>query len=336
MTPGIGRWSAGVCGVRRARRHRHAVQLALPERDRRSIGTTRCSFVGRRAASPSADARSGAVRPLPSVVGVGRVRRGERDERARSRRLRWSAALRRSRSASRSRRSRAPTRSATRSASAPPAACGSRTRPAQVGGSHKARHLFTILLHLRTAEVARPGAVATARASGRRWRSPRAATRRSPRRRWPRPSTGRSTVFVPPTADPAVLDLLAALGATIVPCPRSADDPPGDPCVHRFREAVADGAVPFSVQGTENVWCLDGGRTIGWEMGAAGVAARPAVRPGRWRGAGRVRRAGLAPTGSTPRLHAVQTDGVARRWCGPGTARRLRHARDAGGAAGRR
>ena len=73
-------------------------------------------------------------------------------------------------------------------------------------------------------------------------------------------------VFVPPSADEAVLDLLASLGADIVTCPRTVDDPPGDPCVHRFREAVADGAVPFSVQGTENVWCLDGGRTIGWEM----------------------------------------------------------------------
>ena len=73
-------------------------------------------------------------------------------------------------------------------------------------------------------------------------------------------------MFVPPSADEAVLDLLASLGAHIVTCPRTVDDPPGDPCVHRFREAVADGAVPFSVQGTENVWCLDGGRTIGWEM----------------------------------------------------------------------
>ena len=34
----------------------------------------------------------------------------------------------------------------------------------------------------------------------------------------------------------------------------------------RFREAVADGAVPFSVQGPENAFCLDGGRTMGWEI----------------------------------------------------------------------
>jgi threonine dehydratase len=36
--------------------------------------------------------------------------------------------------------------------------------------------------------------------------------------------------------------------------------------VLRFRERVAAGAVPFGVQGTENAWCLDGGRVIGWEI----------------------------------------------------------------------
>ena len=34
----------------------------------------------------------------------------------------------------------------------------------------------------------------------------------------------------------------------------------------RFREAVDAGAIPFTVQGPENALCLDGGRTIGWEM----------------------------------------------------------------------
>ncbi len=35
----------------------------------------------------------------------------------------------------------------------------------------------------------------------------------------------------------------------------------------RFREAVAAGAIPFTVQGPENALALDGGRTIGWEIG---------------------------------------------------------------------
>jgi threonine dehydratase len=52
----------------------------------------------------------------------------------------------------------------------------------------------------------------------------------------------------------------------ITVCERRPSDPPGDPAVLRFREAVAAGALPFSVQGPENGMCLDGGRTIGWEM----------------------------------------------------------------------
>ena len=137
----------------------------------------------------------------------------------------------------------------------------------QVGGSHKARHLFTILLHLRAAELLGlttwrerpPLAIASC------GNAAIAAATLARSVDWP------IDVYVPPSADEAVLTLLGSLGAHIVACPRRAEDPPGDPCVHRFREAVASGAVPFSVQGTENVWCLDGGRTIGWEMADAGA-----------------------------------------------------------------
>jgi threonine synthase len=138
-----------------------------------------------------------------------------------------------------------------------------------VGGSHKARHLFAILLHLVVAErlgvaptTARPrlaiascgnAAIAAATLAG-------AVA-------WP------IDVFVPPWAKRAVRDRLAALGANIVTCPRLADDPPGDPCIHRFREAVNSGSVPFSVQGPENALCLDGGRTLGIEIGLQSGAA---------------------------------------------------------------
>src|SRR5262249_42363647 len=73
-------------------------------------------------------------------------------------------------------------------------------------------------------------------------------------------------VYVPPHADPVVLDRLDGLGAHVVVCPRRAADRPGDPCLHRFREAVAGGAVPFSLQGAEDGLRIDGGRTLGWEM----------------------------------------------------------------------
>ena len=123
------------------------------------------------------------------------------------------------------------------------------------------------------------------------------------------------SVFVPPTADLAVVELLGSLGATIVTCPRQPGDAPGDPCVHRCREAVDGGAVPFTVQGTENVWCLDGGRTIGWEMGVAlGEAGVELDRLFVQVGGGALAACasqGLSMAGSAARLSAVQTSASA-------------------------
>jgi threonine synthase len=138
-----------------------------------------------------------------------------------------------------------------------------------VGGSHKARHLFAILLHLVAAE--RLG-VAPTRTRPRLaiascGNAAIAAATLAGAVQWP------IDVFVPPWAKPAVRERLAALGATIVTCPRLADDPPGDPCIHRFREAVNSGSVPFSVQGPENAYCLDGGRTLGVEIGLQAAVA---------------------------------------------------------------
>ncbi len=124
-------------------------------------------------------------------------------------------------------------------------------------------------------------------------------------------------MFVPVSADRAVIAVLESLGAEIVECPRRADDPPGDPCVHRFRAAVADGAVPFSVQGTENAWCLDGGRTIGWEMARfmeEHIEGPPFDRLFVQVGGGAFAASvasGFRMSGITPRLHAVQTNACA-------------------------
>ena len=62
------------------------------------------------------------------------------------------------------------------------------------------------------------------------------------------------------------LRITCEVGATVHRCERRPDDPPGDPSILRFREAVAAGAIPFTVQGPENAYCLDGGRTLGWEI----------------------------------------------------------------------
>ena len=186
----------------------------------------------------------------------------------------------------------------------------------QVAGSHKARHLFTILLHLLTAESM--GLAPWTSAAGR----PRlaiascgnaayAAATLAAAVAWP------IRVFVPLDADPVVVAGLVDLCADIVVCVRRSSDPPGDPCIHRFRETIAEGAIPFTVQGPENAWCLDGGRTIGWEM--ARQFEEHAVGPPLNRlfvqiGAGAFAAstiAGFKMSGVMPRLHAVQTDSCA-------------------------
>jgi threonine dehydratase len=92
--------------------------------------------------------------------------------------------------------------------------------------------------------------------------------------------------------------------------------------VLRFREAVNNGSIPFSVQGPENALCLDGGRTIGWEMaqqfireGVSGLDA-VVVQVGGGAFAASLSR-GLGEGGITAPLVAVQTEGcapLARAW----------------------
>ena len=192
----------------------------------------------------------------------------------------------------------------------------------QVAGSHKPRHLATIVLHLLTAESLglAPWADAADRpplAIASCGNAAYAAATLATAVHWP------LRVFVPPNGNPAVLRRLGELRADIVECPRRAADPPGDPCIHRFREAVRDGAIPFSVQGTENAWCLDGGRTIGCEMSTQFEAAAlgpPLDRLFVQVGAGTFAAsaiAGFKMSGVMPRLHAVQTEScapLARAW----------------------
>ncbi|HUF99887.1 MAG TPA: pyridoxal-phosphate dependent enzyme, partial [Ilumatobacter sp.] len=131
---------------------------------------------------------------------------------------------------------------------------------ANVAGSHKARHLVSILLHLRAAEtlglLARRPPLAIASCGN----AAIAAATLAAAAEWP------IDVFVPTWMDDSVGVTLRALGAQVTTCERRGDDPPGDPTLFRFRDAVASGSIPFSVQGPENGYCLDGGRTIGWEL----------------------------------------------------------------------
>ncbi len=193
-----------------------------------------------------------------------------------------------------------------------------------VAGSHKARHLLGVLLHLAVAEQAgladparRPvlaiascgnaahAAAVLARAAG-----------------WP------LRVFVPSDADAAVLRRLAALGAEVVPCPRQPGQP-GDPAYLALLRDLAAGAVPFTCQGNLNGLAIEGGQTLGYELvsglAAAGLAGEP-ERDGRpvdhlvvQVGGGALASAciaaldeavALGALAAGPRVHAVQTHGA--------------------------
>ncbi|HJW21913.1 MAG TPA: pyridoxal-phosphate dependent enzyme, partial [Candidatus Limnocylindrales bacterium] len=128
-----------------------------------------------------------------------------------------------------------------------------------VGGSHKARHLMGVLLELLVAEAmdpslaGRPLAIAScgnaalaaaivARAAGRDL-----------------------AVYVPPEAEPPIVDRLARLGARIERVPRRAGER-GDPTIRRLRAAVVAGALPFTCQGPDNGLTIEGGETIAFEI----------------------------------------------------------------------
>jgi threonine dehydratase len=179
-----------------------------------------------------------------------------------------------------------------------------------VAGSHKARHLAGILLHLLAAErlgvVPAPASLRPVLAIASCGNAALAAATLARAVGWP------LEVFVPDWADPGIVARLEALGAAITVCARAADGPPGDPCVHRFRNAVAGGAIPFSVQGPENALCLDGGRTIGWEL--VEQAPEPMDRVFVQVGGGALGTCvaqACSDVGQPVRLHAVQAAGCA-------------------------
>jgi threonine synthase len=129
-----------------------------------------------------------------------------------------------------------------------------------VAGSQKSRHLVSILLHLLAAETLGMITERSRLAIASCGNAALAAATLAARVGWP------INVFVPDWMDPAYAEALTQLGPEITTCRRGPGDPPGDPALHQFRSAVASGAIPFSVQGPENAYCLDAGRTMGWEI----------------------------------------------------------------------
>lgn len=127
---------------------------------------------------------------------------------------------------------------------------------ANVGGSHKARHLFGLLLQLLVDDEATPAEVLAIASCGNAALGAAVVARAADRA---------LRVFVPTDADPTIVARLDALGADVQHCGRRPGQQ-GDPCVARLHEAVAAGARPFTVQGTVCPDAIDGGRTLGLEL----------------------------------------------------------------------
>ena len=128
----------------------------------------------------------------------------------------------------------------------------------------------------------------------------------------------RLLVFVPPQRRTAVIERLRALErrdrGLRAPAGRA-----GDPTLHRLMEAIAAGAVPFTVQGNLNGLAIEGGADAG--LGAHRPAARRrlSARPTRHpcrrrglrfgRGAGLRGSRGLGQIERLPVIDTVQTQG---------------------------
>ena len=172
----------------------------------------------------------------------------------------------------------------------------------QLAGSHKARHLVSVMLHLRVAEELGLLADRPPLAISSCGNAALAASTLASRESWP------IEVFVPTWMDPAFGSAMDALGASVHRCERRPGDPPGDPAMAGFRSSVAGGAVPFSVQGPVNAWCLDGGRTIGWEMAEVGAPVSELVVQV---GGGALASCASQGLGGSVSLLAVQAEGCA-------------------------
>lgn len=174
-----------------------------------------------------------------------------------------------------------------------------------VSGSHKARHLMGVAIHLAVVEeLGAPPAPRLAIASCGNAALAAAVVARA---------AGRELdVFVPLDAPEAVIARLKQLGASVQVCMRQAGVP-GDPTFHALRAAIAAGSLPFTCQGSENGLVVEGGETLGWEIVSSGVPVdRIVVQVGGGALASSVIRSmqeavGLGRLRRAPRIDTVQT-----------------------------
>ena len=183
-----------------------------------------------------------------------------------------------------------------------------------VSGSHKGRHMMGLMIYLQVVERlgfgrGRPTAELAIASCGNAALAAAVVGRAADRP---------LQVFVPMNADPAVVNALKEHHATITTCPRD-DDVAGDPTYRRLQQAIGEGSLPFTCQGSDNGLVIEGGKTLGYEIvsqsppgdrldrlivqvGGGALASsviqglRDAVRIGRLE--------------RLPRIHTVQTEGA--------------------------
>jgi threonine synthase len=183
-----------------------------------------------------------------------------------------------------------------------------------VSGSHKARHLMGLLIHLEVVERTGPAPAAEARELAIASCGNAALAAAVVARAGGRPLR----VFVPSSAEPPVLERLERLGARLTVCPRQ-EGVPGDPTYHALQRALRDGAFPFTCQGPDNGFTIEGGKTLGYEivsdlLGERGGLDRVFIQVGGGALASACIQAledavRLGAFGRLPRVHAVQTAG---------------------------
>jgi threonine synthase len=143
----------------------------------------------------------------------------------------------------------------------PPGGIWLKDETKNVSGSHKARHLFCVLLQLEVAE-----AVGLADPARRRDLAIASCGNAALAAAVLAAAAGRELrVFVTADADPAVMARLADLGAHIRVCTR-APGAAGDPAYAALLDALDEGALPFTCQGNLNGLAVEGGTTLGYEL----------------------------------------------------------------------
>ena len=179
-----------------------------------------------------------------------------------------------------------------------------------VSGSHKARHLFNVLLQLEVAER-----LGRAYPSQRRELAIASCGNAALAAAVVAAAGGRTLrVFVPADADPVVLERLEELDARITVCRREGSA--GDPAYRSLLRAIDEGALPFTCQGNLNGLAVEGGETLGWEIVSSGEHVdRLVVQVGGGALASACIHAfresvELGALAASPRIDTVQTEGA--------------------------